>query len=244
MNKIVYYVLRGKGIGLMFLLASSVMIASIYLCMFKLACNDFKPAVMLVAEEVLPIKVEKGQIVEPSNVYKETGIKIDEDKEKKDEIKVVLDTREDVVYDKFDNGIYITKDSFVAAFNQSVKKVGLSDGVHDVEKFKGWLDGYLVVLSVVLSIMIIVFSFVLSLIKSLVAMLLMKWVVKTKFEGALDKNQLMRLCAIVVAGFEILSVVLSLGLNIYISGFVFYLLILACIFIVADKIIKQIGSQA
>ena len=244
MNKLINYILRGKGLGLMFLLASSVMIASFYLCMFKLACSDFKPAVVLVAEEVLPIKVENGKIVEPYNEYKETGIKIGKDKEKNDEIKVVLDTRDDVVYDKFDDGIYITKDGFVASINKKSKKVELSDGVFDIEKFKGWLDGYLAVVSGVLAIVIIGASFVGGLIKCLVAMLIMKWVVKTKLEDALDKNQLMRLCALVVAAFELLSIILLIGLDVSISGIVLYLIILACIFIAVDKIIKQMGTKS
>ena len=240
MKKIIDYILRGKGLGFLFLLASSVIMATAYMCMFKFICNDIKPSIMLVAEEVLPIKVENGKIVEPHNVYKETAIKIGEDKEKSDELKVVLDTRDDVVYDKVGDGIYITKDSFIASLGK-VKKVGLSDGYFDVETFKGWFNRYLGTLSVVLSIVIIATSFVGGLIKSLVAMLIMKIVVKTKFEYVLDKNQLMRLCAIVVATFEVLSLILSLGVNVSINGIVLYLILLACIFILVDKIIKQEG---
>lgn len=70
MEKIKLYIRRGKGIGLLFLLASAVLATMFLMISLKSAYTEIKPEVVLVANEFLPITVKGGKIVEPANAYK------------------------------------------------------------------------------------------------------------------------------------------------------------------------------
>lgn len=61
MEKIKLYIRRGKGIGLLFLLASAVLATMFLMISLKSAYTEIKPEVVLVANEFLPITVKGGK---------------------------------------------------------------------------------------------------------------------------------------------------------------------------------------
>ena len=171
MEKLKNYILNGKGLGLLFLLASAVVMAVVSMFIFRSIYQDVKPSVILVAQDVLPVTIKNKEIVEPQNMYKKLSINIDEESNKNG-IDVILDTRDDVKYDRKEEGIYITKNSVFITINNETKDIPLLDGVVDVEKFETWLDGYVSIIGIMLSIVVICFIFVYTFIKTVVVMLI------------------------------------------------------------------------
>ena len=115
MEKIKLYIRRGKGIGLLFLLASAVLATMFLMISLKSAYTEIKPEVVLVANEFLPITVKGGKIVEPANAYKRIELDFGGKGEKKDLFPVVLDTRNEVSSVPTEpQGLFITTDTVYA----------------------------------------------------------------------------------------------------------------------------------
>ena len=76
MEKLKNYILNGKGMGLLFLLASAVVMAVVSMFIFRSIYQDVKPSVILVAQDVLPVTIKNKEIVEPQNMYKKLSINI------------------------------------------------------------------------------------------------------------------------------------------------------------------------
>ena len=231
MEKLKNYILNGKGMGLLFLLASAVVMAVVSMFIFRSIYQDVKPSVILVAQDVLPVTIKNKEIVEPQNMYKKLSINIDEESNKNG-IDVILDTRDDVKYDRKEEGIYITKNSVFITINNETKDIPLLDGVVDVEKFETWLDGYVSIIGIMLSIVVICFIFVYTFIKTVVVMLIGMLCIKfSKIENklVLTNEQLMRLGAVIVVVFQCINLILTFGLNIYVKDLIYNLLMLGCV---------------
>lgn len=76
MEKLVNYVKNGKGIGLLFLLASATIVTLLFVMVFRNFYSSFSPEMLKAADELLPITVKNGQIVNPADTYKEIGVNL------------------------------------------------------------------------------------------------------------------------------------------------------------------------
>ena len=144
MEKIKLYIRRGKGIGLLFLLASAVLATMFLMISLKSAYTEIKPEVVLVANEFLPITVKGGKIVEPANAYKRIELDFGGKGEKKDLFPVVLDTRNEVSSVPTEpQGLFITTDTVYAVTADQIRRLNLQtqqDGVLTKENFAEIMD--------------------------------------------------------------------------------------------------------
>ncbi len=107
MNKFFNYVRFGKGIGAIWLLLYSLVIAVFIGVGTKNVGNDMVPTLQNVADQLLPIKVENGTIVEPKETVK--AVKLDIEGVV---VPIILDTTIDSIdVTNFKPGIYISRQS-------------------------------------------------------------------------------------------------------------------------------------
>lgn len=74
MNKIANYIVSGKGIGALVLLAFAFIAALYFSIWSKVILSDSIPHMQQIADEVLPITVENGKVVIPENTIKEIDL--------------------------------------------------------------------------------------------------------------------------------------------------------------------------
>ncbi len=124
MNKIINYIKNGQGLGVKYLLIFSVVVAVFFGVGFKLAAPKIIPYAQNLADQILPIKIVDGEIVEPANTFKE--VKIFEDNDGT-QFNFVLDTNIDVLDTSgLAEGIYLTKSNIYKILdNNSIEVVKL-----------------------------------------------------------------------------------------------------------------------
>lgn len=215
MDKIVNYIKKGSGFGFIFLLAVAVLKTIPIVMDLKTAYTDLHPKIMLIADDFLPIKVENGKIVEPSNVYKNVGLQLGDSNDKSNMLPVVLDTREDTsVVPNDKEGLFIMTDMIYFIAGNRIQKYNLKDGVVDKDKFMKALEttsGLVSLLTVVFLVMI--FS-VNGIIRTLLAAVIGVFALRfLKKENVFGFRALTRLSSILVA----LSM---LGLDHYLVSFI------------------------
>ena len=135
MEKIINYIKNGKGLGLLFLLAGSVLITIMYMFVAKEMIKNFEPKVMLIANDFLPLTVNEQKITSPLDTYKRIEINLSDDEQSKDLFPVVLDTKnknQDLKNEKI--GLFITQDSIILKTFNDTKNLKLKDGVYDSNK--------------------------------------------------------------------------------------------------------------
>ena len=64
MDKIINYIKKGRGLGFIFLLAVAVLKTIPIMFEMKSVYADLQPKIMLIADDFLPIKIEKGKYYE------------------------------------------------------------------------------------------------------------------------------------------------------------------------------------
>ncbi len=74
MNRILNYILNGKGLGLKFLLLFSLIISIVAAAQLKKIGYNFVPEMQNIADKLLPVKIEKGIIIEPNNEIKSIDV--------------------------------------------------------------------------------------------------------------------------------------------------------------------------
>ncbi|MCM1322752.1 MAG: DUF1189 family protein [Acetobacter sp.] len=206
MEKIVNYVRNGKGAGLLFILAASILVTIIMLLVAKSFYGDMRPQAITVAKDFLPITVQGKQIVDPVDTYKRVNLDFGHTGGKSGIFTVVLNTRNDAPrLKKGEQGLFIYKDSIQMVTSREVRSYDLQDGVWNLENFEQLLDTVAGAMFAVVGVVLIGILFVICLFKVAVAAFL--GVLGQKImgkSGTLDMSQLMRLCAILVAGLEVL----------------------------------------
>lgn len=92
MRKITSYILNGQGLGMKFLAGLSVLMALIFAIVIRVQGAAYVPYAQEIADQMLPVKVVNGQIVEPLNTFKMAQIRI-EGRDTPLALPLVLDTR-------------------------------------------------------------------------------------------------------------------------------------------------------
>ena len=106
MKKVINYIKFGRGIGARWLALYALIGAIVFGILCKSLGDMATPALQNVADQLLPIKVENGVIVEPQNVIKTVKFEIKD----VEQFPVVLDTTVDNINTvNIPDGIYISK---------------------------------------------------------------------------------------------------------------------------------------
>ena len=220
MEKIANYIKNGKGNGLMFLLAAAVLVSILFVLMIKDIYAEVKPRVLLVAEDILPINVQNGEIVDPVGEYKELELKLDNKGE--DSFRIVLDTKDEnaeVPSNKL--GLYITKHMLYLITPNEVKRVSYTDGFFDMSKFTEMMNQAIGIFSLILSIVSVGVLFVVFLIKAVIVGSVGRLIFKTKkIDVSSDFSLVMRASSICVAIMELCFFTIGFCLGYTLSGLI------------------------
>ena len=206
MEKFVNYVRSGKGIGLLFMLAASVIVTIVMLLVAKSFYGEMRPQVLMVANDFLPITVKGGQIVEPADTYKRVNFRLGNTGKKSDYFTIILNTREEAAsLPKGEQGLFIYKDMIYAATPGQIRSFELRDGLWDKASFENLLDSVVGAMSGVVGAVLIGRLFIVCLFKTFIAAVLGFFAAKVLNRAEqFDLPMLMRFCAIGVSAFEIL----------------------------------------
>ena len=122
MQKIITYIKNGKGVGALWLLLFSALVAfySAYTASFVLP--QAIPYIQSAADEFLPLKIEKGKVVIPEETLKTRTYQVG-----KDTIALTLDTTKDFL-DESDirDGVILTRSYIYTISGENVRRQTLS----------------------------------------------------------------------------------------------------------------------
>ena len=226
MENLIKYIKQGKGYGLIFLLASSIIVTTIIMAKAKPVLKDMEPKLTLIAEDFLPLTIQNKQITEPVDTYKRVDINLGNSNSNKDIFPVVLDTKttsKELPKEKI--GLFIMKDvAYVISFND-IKKIYYKDGIFDIEKFKQILQKSFIIFSIISSIAIILLHFIQNAIIALLASLIgLSYLKRTQTTHSPNFSYLMRFCSLIIAFVGILSIYMKIFFTINV-GFIHILLL-------------------
>ena len=242
MEKIVNYIKSGKGNGLLFLLATALIVTIFWMFLFKQIYNGIKPQLLLAADEFLPITVENSQVKEPLDSYKRVDILFGSKEETNKIFPIILDTREEP--ESFTNipmGLFIDRKNINIKFPSEIKVIPWQDGVWDKSIAEDFLDYFSSTFSFIISILMVILLSVFLAIKTFIVAILGKYIVKPLLkDNSTDFSPFMRLSAILVSLTELVLLGLSFltGLRIGIFPQIFIVLILFYGFFLQQKNIE------
>ena len=70
MNRIKNYILNGQGLGIKYLAALAILASLVFAIFVRVEGAQYIPYAQEVADQMLPIKIVDGQIVQPLNTFK------------------------------------------------------------------------------------------------------------------------------------------------------------------------------
>ena len=79
MKKIINYIAGGQGLGIKFTALLALLLSIVFGATVKVMGSDAVPYAQQIADQMLPIKVVNGQIVEPADTYKVVHLRFNED---------------------------------------------------------------------------------------------------------------------------------------------------------------------
>jgi len=135
MNKLSNYIIKGRGIGAILLLALAFVVSLYIAINVKIVLTDSIPHLQTIADQMLPIKIENGQVTDPANTIREFDIPADP--EGKNHFLMVIDTTSDTLdTTKLTNGIYLTRSYLyvVNALTQEVRSLKLNGNIELPQK--------------------------------------------------------------------------------------------------------------
>lgn len=131
MEKLINYICNGQGRGLKILFLFILIMSVAKGIQFRIEADSFAPIAQAVAEQMLPIKVENGVVVEPVDVVRTASLSFGNQSYN---LPLVLDTR----YDTLDTtslkpGAYLTRTTLYMVNNGDIRIKNLS-GSFDLPK--------------------------------------------------------------------------------------------------------------
>lgn len=127
MKKIINYIAGGQGLGIKFTALLALLLSIVFGATVKVMGSDAVPYAQQIADQMLPIKVVNGQIVEPADTYKVVHLRFNEDSDPYP-IPLVLDTTSDFLdINMLDPGIYVTRSNIYFAKEHEVRTYKLAN---------------------------------------------------------------------------------------------------------------------
>ena len=230
MEKITNYIKSGKGNGLLFLLATALIITIFWMFLFKQIYNGIKPQLLLAADDILPITVENSQITSPLDTYKKIDIMFGSKEETNKIFPIVLDTREEPEsFAAFPMGLFINKNTVNIKFPSEIKVLTWQNGTWDKNLAEEFLNYFSTTFSLIISILMVFALSIFLLIKTFLSAYLGKYIVAPLVKDTNPNfSVFMRLSAILVSITELIILAISFftGLRIGMFPQIFIVLIL------------------
>lgn len=214
MKKIISYIAQGQGIGLKYLTLLALIFGILGGIGTKVIATEGIPLAQQVADQLLPIKVVNGQIVDPQETYKVVHLRFGDD-ENAYPIPIVLDTTSDMLdIDLLDQGVYITR-SYLYMINEHEARTYKLDGDFNLAQkdytpeFTSFINWTAFLVGAFIFGGLFVFYFLLALIFSFVAGL-----IAASKKIVLDFNTKMRLSSVALIACVLVFWILRLAGNI------------------------------
>lgn len=227
MNKIKNYILNGQGLGIKFLAALAILASLVFAIFVRVEGAHYIPYAQEVADQMLPIKIVDGQIVQPLNTFKMAQIRI-EGKSSPLALPLVLDTRvSNLDANLLPEGVYVTRTNIYTVTNNQIKVIKL-EGDNFIPKadytevFKSWLNWSAFVLGICGIVLLFVLYFILTMFYALCAQLIAKIARKD-----MNFERRMRLSALVLVAAYIIFLPLSfIGID---SSLLFFVVVICAL---------------
>lgn len=214
MNKLLTYIKHGKGYGLLFLLASAVVITILYMINFKTVFSEIKPQIELVAEDFLPITIKDKQIVSHPNTYKSVYLQLGDATKSDFNLPIIMNTQDTYAQlPKEKTAIYLSKEYFHIITPNEIKKIEYSDGTYDINTFKKLMNKTIGLASSFVTATIIIFLFINFLIKSIMLFFFSNLIIKITKLATMPREELCKICAISISFIELLCAIIAKLLN-------------------------------
>lgn len=173
MNKIINYITNGSGLGVKYLLVFSLLMSVFVGIFIRISGGEMIPYAQSVADQLLPVKIENGIVVEPNNTVKTAYMR--------------LGNRENLVFpftintttDTLDPahlrpGMYLTRTTLYAVNQYDTRIIKIQDNAYlpkadysDV--FKSLLNWVAFFSAIICTFLLFVFYFILALFYSVCA---------------------------------------------------------------------------
>lgn len=209
MRKITSYILNGQGLGMKFLAGLSVLMALIFAIVIRVQGAAYVPYAQEIADQMLPVKVVNGQIVEPLNTFKMAQIRI-EGRDTPLALPLVLDTRvTNLDANLLPQGVYVTRTNIYTVNRNQVKVIKI-EGDNYIPKgdytdvFKSWLNWSAVIGGIAGIVILFVLYLILTMFYALCTQVIAKL---ARRDMAFDSR--MRLSAVVLTAAYILFIPLG-----------------------------------
>ena len=125
MQKILNYIYRGQGLGCKFIFLASVILALFLALYVRIAGADLVPYTNDVINQMLPLKVQNGVVVEPQNTIRVAQLNTEEFSIP---LPIVLNTTIDQLDTAHaDNGLYLTRTAFYILDENEVRMYPLNE---------------------------------------------------------------------------------------------------------------------
>lgn len=225
MKKIIDYITKNSGFGILPLLAFSVIAAIVISIKMKDLSNSLIPAAQQTANQILPIKIEHGRVITPDNIHQTFKIKLS-DQFPEVQIPFVIDTTVDTVDPtRLKEGIYLTRTAFYTVGKRETKVMALSDSLDipqgDYTDFFKDVANY--VIAFMFSFFVIIFF--VGLLLACLFYTLTAWILSAIMKRQAEFDFRMRLSSCGVIMIYTLSFLLTLSGS-SLSGMVFFILML------------------
>lgn len=165
MKKISNYIANAQGLGIKFLLLYSLILGLIFALFIRIQGPQFIPYAQSLADQMLPIKIENGVVVEPVDTVKKARLSIGD---KSLELPLVLDTTVDTLdASHLRDGVYMTRTA-IYSVNRNQVRINQLQGNIDLPRadysdaFKTFLNWSAVLFLIFGTAGIFVFFFILS----------------------------------------------------------------------------------
>lgn len=205
MKKIINYIINGTGFGLRYLFTFSVIAALI----FGFICKDLsKPLISYAqetADQLLPLKIENGKVVEPLNTIRKASLKFADGIEF--QYPITINTTVDSLNPaSLPDGTYLTRTALYTVSGSQTKITSLQQDTLDLpqgdytEFFKKTVNYGILIVSIIALLCFFLILFVLSTFYSLTA-----WIIAKFFKRRAEFDLRMRLSACAVILFYTLA---------------------------------------
>lgn len=243
MKKILNYIAAGQGLGIKFLILFSAIFALIVAIYIRFAGADLIPYAQDIADQMLPVKVVNGIVVEPADTIKTAHLNLDENSDSIELPFIINTTVDNFDISQLSQGVYLSRKAFYV-INQNDTRIYPLKGNFELPRgdyrddFKSGLSWAAFIFFIFGGFGLFVFYFILSLFYAGCSYALSAFTSK-KFDFDL-RMRLSVLCLICV--YTIFSLIGWMGIE---SGrLVFFVVVLALQAIVFSKLSSNQPEQA
>ncbi len=234
-NKISNYIVKGKGIGALLILAVSVLWSASITLQVRSMSLTVIPDIQLIANEILPLKMENGVITTPKDIKKVYPVYSDD---KHGDYHFTIDTSVDTLNTAdLKSGIYLTRSNIYNVDNKygEIRSMKLKGDIYLEKKdYIPYLQSKaklaVMILAAVMTAFLFIYYFILNLFYTFITYITLKISGKK-----LNFDAKMRLSSICLSLVWLLSFIDGY-VGIYINWFIFMVLVVILQIIIAKKL--------